>query len=269
MQRTRANNNLKDTANLNFKPIVSPKTLLGAKSILAKPQLGSFANEMAAIVQSEKTAGAQRDLQAFPEENFGPKDNTKAAKIDAQNIESQVLDTKLSEQMQDKLKDLRDSDQVKEQLQARSSEEAARTSEELTAKYSSTETQVAQVAQVNEKQITEAMQQGNVDQNQQQDANDRGTQLENWDELAPRIVEDAVNQAVRLDIPGLKDIETLIVRMNGGKVSIQAVGSDKTMAALQSQEAILAGVLAQHNVSLGSLQAIDKAKLATKGARRA
>ena len=115
----------------------------------------------------------------------------------------------------------------------------------------------------NQKQATEAVREGNVEQQQaqQEQANDRKQQLANWDELAPRIIEDPLNRAVRIDIPGVVDVETLIVRMKQNSVSIQAVGSKSAMDSLQARESELSQKLRSHNVTLGQLQAFDKASL--------
>ena len=77
------------------------------------------------------------------------------------------------------------------------------------------------------------------------------------DVFAPKVVEDPVNKAVRIDIPGMNDIETLIVRMNRGAVGIQVVGSKDAMGRLMSGESELAKKLREHNIVLDSLKAFD------------
>lgn len=269
MQQTKIKNPVNNQANLNIRNGQNANGLAKNRPLVGKQQLSSFANEMA-IVKQENAAAREPGMQALVQEDVIQKE-TKEQKPTV-NLETQVVDSKLSEEMRGKLKELRDKEVTKEQNTAQSFEEAARSSEELGSKHRTSELQASNVAQANEKQITEAMQQGNVDPDgqQHQNADDRKTQLDNWDDLAPRITEDAMNQAVRIDIPGLSDIETLIVRMNGGKVSIQAVGNGKTMSSLQSQAAVLSGILAKHNVAMDSLQAFDKSQVGIRGgARRA
>ncbi len=159
------------------------------------------------------------------------------------------------------LKEIRDHEIDKELKQHRNAEEASKDAKEIDRKFGkSSETQVADAGQLNHKQVTEAMREGNVAQQDAPNNNDSGSrkkQLENWEDLAPKIVEDPINRAVRIDIPGLNDIETLIVRMNPSGVGIQAVGSKDAMSRLMSSESELAKKLREHNITLDSLKAFD------------
>ena len=69
-------------------------------------------------------------------------------------------------------------------------------------------------------------------------------------------LEDTKNKAVRVDIPGLKDIQTVIVRMNQNKVQIQAVGSGETAKLFENQGMIKA-LLARRNVAVDKIQVFD------------
>ncbi len=138
--------------------------------------------------------------------------------------------------------------------------EEKKDSQEIQNKYISTETQKAETLQSNQQQVVNAVREGNVAQQEarQENSNERKKQLANWEDLAPRIMEDPVNRAIRIDLPGLNDIETLIVKMNkGDAVSIQIVGSKETMQQLKSGEAELSRRLRGQDIRFESLQAFD------------
>jgi len=175
----------------------------------------------------------------------------------------------ISEKLKMKLKEMRDKEESVEQAKHNNFEESNRLAEEIADKYSKSETTMAAAAQENNKVLTEAYREGNVAQEQtaHHDSNDRKKQLAKWEELAPRIIEDPKNRAVRIDIPGLNDVETLIVRMKQDSVHVQIVGDKSTMERLQSSESELSRKLRDHNVKLASLQAFDSASV-NQGAKK-
>ncbi len=167
--------------------------------------------------------------------------------------------TKDTETELQQLRALREHEVEKEIKHIRSAEESTKDAEEISSKFNRSETTVADAGQINHKQVTEAIREGNMAQQDSpnNDSGSRRKQLENWEDLAPKVVEDPVNKAVRIDIPGMNDIETLIVRMNRGAVGIQVVGSKDAMGRLMSGESELAKKLREHNIVLDSLKAFD------------
>lgn len=160
-------------------------------------------------------------------------------------------------------------DLKKEQQGLVSSEALKQDAHEVAKKSSSNEAAIATAMQANQDEAKDAIQEGNVAQQEQaQDdsANDRKTQLANWDMLTPRVIEDIKNKAVRIDIPGIKDISTIVVRMRGNQISIQAAGSETAMKLLQGGQGELNSRLNQHNVQLSELKTIDSSRLKRKSA---
>ena len=82
-----------------------------------------------------------------------------------------------------------------------------------------------------------------------------------WEILAPRLMEDGKNKAIRLDIPDVEDVKTVIVRMRGNNVDIQAIGSKDLVSIFKTKEGILRSILAKKNVRMGETQIFDVAKL--------
>lgn len=164
------------------------------------------------------------------------------------------IETKLK-----RLKESKDNDTEHEINTIRNFEEATMDAEETSSKFHHSETVTADVGQLNHKQVTEAIREGNIAQKDapNNDSGSRRRQLENWEDLAPKVIEDPVNKAVRIDIPGINDIETLIVRMNRGAVGIQVIGSKDAMGRLIGGESELAKKLREHNIVLDSLKAFD------------
>jgi len=154
---------------------------------------------------------------------------------------------------------LRQEDVRKSFESSRSKDNEERVSEEKRHYYSSNESTMASVAQENSKTITEAAREGNVGQQEQRQSEDgqRQQQLANWELLAPRLIEDSKNRAIRLDIPDVEDIQTIIVRAGDSGVDIQAVGSESMVSGLASREGMLKAALSKKNVRLGSLKAFD------------
>lgn len=231
------------------------------KLLQSEPGAKNFKQEMALLQeQAGNERGGFNPTKDLPAATNESKTSTQVAgeTLVAANPEA------LTEAEITKLKDLQEKAIQKENQQIAQQESAIQDSVEAKEKYTSSEQQMAAAAQANQEEVTEAAQQGNVAQQEQQNtdnANDRKQQLANWDDLAPRIVEDTKNMAVRIDIPGLNDIETLIVRMNNGKVKIQAVGSKATSEMIRNREAELKGILGQKNVAVDTIQAFDSATL--------
>jgi len=228
----------------------------------------SFANEFIKVQQEEK----EFNQQNFDQASINNNDKFEATKTikptTAQhlsvlnNLSEQFHKTSLKE-AQTKLKEIRDEEDKLETFHSIHNEESHAEAVEITDKFSTHENTKAQAMQDHQKTVTEAVMEGNVAPKEQnhQDGNDRKKQLSNWEELAPRIIEDSKNRAVRIDIPGLNDLETIIVRMRGGNVLIQATGSKEVMQRLQANESELSRKLRTHNISLESLQAFDSASL--------
>ncbi len=154
---------------------------------------------------------------------------------------------------------LRQEDVRKAFSQSRAEEQEERVSEEKKHYYSSNEATIATAAQENSKSITEAAREGNVAQQEQRQSEDssRQQQLANWELLAPRLIEDSANRAIRLDIPDVEDIQTVIVRMGQSGVTIQAIGSEDMVNSFSTREGVLRSALAKKNVKLDSVTAFD------------
>jgi hypothetical protein len=154
---------------------------------------------------------------------------------------------------------LRQEDVRKAFNQSRAEDHEERVSEEKKHYYSSNEATIATAAQENSKAITEAAREGNVGQQEQRPSEDnsRQQQLANWELLAPRLIEDSTNRAIRLDIPDVEDIQTVIVRMGQSGVTIQAIGSEDMVNSFSTREGVLRSALAKKNVRLDSVTAFD------------
>jgi len=152
-------------------------------------------------------------------------------------------------------------DAVKQEaLKRQSSQESLQEAQEVQNKFSTDETTMATASQENQKQITDAIKEGNAAEQEQAQSQDeqRNQQLANWEDLAPRLVEDAKNRAVRIDIPGLPQLETLIVKMQGSAVTIQAVGDKKIMQKLQAYQGQLGSKLSSKDIALADLKTFDR-----------
>jgi hypothetical protein len=244
---------------------------LGANSFISNSQTKvqnklNFANEFVKVQQEAKS---HRDNQNFNQQldnqNFNPKEtSSKTHNPISQNFASGFAN-QFEQAVHKDIKQLRDEEVFKETQKNLYREEANKDSQELHAKYNSSETTMANAVQEHHKQVTEAVKEGNVSEQQAayDHSRERKKQLANWEELAPRIIEDPKNKAVRIDIPGLGDLETIIVRIKQGEVSIQTVGEKHTMEKLQSNEAALSKKLREHNIQLGTLQTFDSALVAS------
>jgi alpha-glucosidase (family GH31 glycosyl hydrolase) len=219
---------------------------------------GAFAQEMENLRKEQGLIRQNSDLTGnkFSEESSKPEliKNFNNGNLNKEN-------TDLKHNLEADLANSKKIEQLKEQQKISQIENSRMSAEEISHKFRHSETTMAAAAQDHhQKQVTEAAREGNIENREstyEDDANDRKRQLANWDELAPRITEDIKNRAIRIDIPGVKDIKTLIVRMSQNKVNIQAVGDKATMAALDSRKAELAFLLSKKKVNLGELQVFD------------
>jgi hypothetical protein len=240
----------------------------GANSLIAKgPQVNkaSFASEMNKLQNANQLIANDTPAEMpNPNTDSGQPLSAEAEVSKFKDVLSQALANKgldfdsLSPELKEKLAMMQDA--VKQEaVKRQGQEESLKQAEDTQNKFSTNESTVANASQENQKQITDAVREGNVGEQQQVDdqAEQRKQQLANWDDLAPRVIEDPKNRAVRIDIPGLPEIETVIVRMQGSKVSIQTVGKGNIMEKLQSRKAELAGRLSSHNIALDDLKTFD------------
>ena len=239
---------------------------LGPQRLQSLQQM-SFANQLA---QLKDDSAAQRDASPMAElASEIPELNTASNKQNyrsnlgiytSQNIQGEKLN---EEQI---LKSLRREEFSREQEALANTETERHSTSQIAETLSNSETVKATITQAHQPEQHDAVREGNVGEREarHQESNDRKKQLANWEELAPRITEDIKNRAVRIDIPGLGDIETLIVRMQKNQVLIQAVGNHSAMKSLQGREAELKAKLASKNIYMGSLQAFDANKVSTK-----
>jgi len=228
---------------------------------LAANQQMSFANQFAQLKQE---ASSNREAEIMPElaQFIEPKETKAQTKIASNFFSSDELN--LADQSTETiLKALKREEFKREQDLRAASETEKYSTSELAQTLSDSETVRATNVQAHQPEVHDAVREGNVAEReaQQYDSNDRKKQLANWEDLAPRITEDTKNRAVRIDIPGLNDIETLIVRMQKNQVLVQAVGDGKVMQALQSREAELKGKLASKNIQLADFQTFDARRL--------
>jgi hypothetical protein len=243
-----------------------PNINQGANSLIAKgPQKSNFANEFSKLqnanelIRQENTGATLDQNQGQPQLLSADAEVAKFKDVLKQALANKGLDyDTLTPELKEKLALMQDA--VKQEaVKRQGQDESNKSAEDIQNKFSTNESTLANVGQENQKQITEAVREGNLGQQQQNqdNSNDRKKQLANWEDLAPRVTEDPKNRAVRIDIPGLPEIETIIVRMQGGKVSIQTVGDGRTMGRLQSREQELVARLSSHNISLESLKTFD------------
>ena len=250
----------------------SAKLNSNANAFVAKgQQKASFANELNKLQSAneliQQTDSGDQLNQNIKQEVLNPDaEVSKFKDVLSKALANKGLDfDTLTPELKEKLAQMQDA--VKQEaIKRQGQEESNKTAEDMQNKYSANESSMANSSQENQKQITDAVREGNAgEQAQNQDqSDDRKEQLANWDDLAPRVVEDPKNRAVRIDIPGLPEIETVIVRMQGSKVAIQTVGEGKIMEKLQAREKELVSKLSAHNISLDSLKTFDS-KMLNKG----
>ncbi len=224
---------------------------------LAMAQQMSFANQFAQVKQEAATERDLNQLAAMPElaESKEEKPQTRTQTGIFTGLNTKAQDSEANSM----LKSLRREEFSREQELRAATETEKYSTQELSSTLTNSETVKATSLQAHQAEVHDAAREGNVAEREarQHNGNDRKKQLANWEDLAPRITEDIKNRAVRIDIPGLNDIETLIVRMQQGQVSVQAVGDNKVMQSLQGREAELKSRLASKNIQLASFQAFD------------
>lgn len=165
--------------------------------------------------------------------------------------QKQLANQKHSQQHSELIKDRAKTGQ--EQSQLADADEQAH-------KLNTSESVKATAAQSNQKDITEAAKEGNTEQPQQkfESANDRKRQLARWHDLAPTIIEDHRNKAIRLDIPGTVDVQTVIVRQVGrNNIDVSAIGSTKAMRTFKSKSGELNARFRKHDMNLNDLKVYD------------
>ena len=247
---------------------LNANSLISSTKTKAQGKL-SFANELIKVQQAAtETRGNEPALNQ--EQVLNQTTLTNSSPRVTQGL-SAALGNTLSAEAQAELKKLENQELNKEIQKIVHEEKSTKDSHELSSKLHSSETTMASAVQDHQSkqhQATEAIREGNVDPQQAayDHAQERKRQLANWEDLAPRIIEDPKNRAVRIDIPGLVDLETIIVRIKQGEVSIQTVGEKNVMERLQASEASLSKKLKEHNIKLGSLQTFDASAVsATSG----
>lgn len=248
--------------NLNANSLVSSaRTKPGAKL--------SFANELIKVQQEVQVEAKNAQELPNQEQILNQTVKTNSSPRVSQSLPSSLVEN-LSEEAQAELKKLENQELNKEIQKMVHAKESTKDSQELASKFNTSETTMANAVQEHGKQeVTEAIKEGNIDPQQAayDHAQERKRQLANWEDLAPKIIEDPKNRAVRVDIPGLIDLETIIVRVKQGEVSIQTVGEKNTMEKLQSNESNLSKNLRKHNIQLGTLQTFD-ASVVAAGAQK-
>lgn len=241
----------------------------------------SFAHQMAAL--NTKTHGT-RTSQKSLEQKFDPsidltkeefsklpddlkslyiKERQKKAqrqeRISSNNQETASDETQSLEQSQKKLgQQLQENQRATLESQAKDAAQIQEIDEDSI--YESKQESIAQAAQDKQEQVNQAA--GNAQKQQEQSAEEqRKQQLANWEILAPRILEDGKNKAIRLDIPDVEDIKTIIVKMRGNSVDIQAIGSKDLVKIFKTKEGILRSTLAKKNLKMGSARVLDAAAI--------
>ncbi len=180
-------------------------------------------------------------------------------RISSNNQEAAPDETQAMEQSQKKLgQQLQDNQRAMQQSQGQDAAQMQEIDEDSI--YESKQESIAQAAQDKQEQVNQAA--GNAQQQQQQSAEEqRQQQLAHWEILAPRILEDGKNKAIRLDIPDVEDVKTIIVKMRGSSVDIQAIGSKDLVKIFKTKEGMLRSTLAKKNVRMGSARVLDAAAI--------
>lgn len=133
---------------------------------------------------------------------------------------------------------------------------------EASHKLKSSETEIASAAQANKKQLEDQAGQAHnaagkaqEEQQQHQQSQERKHQLANWGLLQPRIAEDAKNMAVKLEIPGLNNFHTVIVKKIPQKgLVIQTVGDKGTMELFKRSSGLLKSNLSKkHKIRVANI----------------
>ena len=175
------------------------------------PKFGQMMNEMRAQEfansQGEEKAEQedQKNLeQSMVKEQGGTKKGPKQSLGLASATQTPQQETAEQLAQRNDMKSVARREEVRrEQVQRSNLEQAQVESQEFQQSHSGSEQVKAHAMQ--EKVATEAAQEGNVGERESQSdpEKERKKQLNNWELLAPRVIEDTKNRAIRLDIPGL------------------------------------------------------------------
>lgn len=232
----------------DLKQVAKGAGMINANKLMSESsETKSFAENLAELQQNDQDTQSLRDMV-----KQDPKSKIKQEVVSSTNatLKKAVVnpEQKIATGAQEAIKE-----QQKQTLQSAEAQDA----EDLAGKHKTSEAAMADASQANQKQVNDAIKEGNVDEQRarEEEANSRKQQLANWQELAPTIVEDIKNRAVRIDIPGLTDVETLIVRMKSANaVDIQAVGSKAAMDMLRNAKGALGARFAKHGMKVNDLK---------------
>ena len=207
-------------------------------------------------LNEEEFAKLPDDLKAKyikERQNRQQKINSNTAHVTPEEGDQQQLENsqrRISQQQQD----------TQRAMQQSQGQEAAQMQEiDEESHYESKQETIAHAAQEKQEQVNQAAAQ---QQQQQQTAEEhRKQQLAHWEILAPRLLEDGRNKAIRLDIPDVDDVKTVIVKMRGNSVDVQAIGSKDLVKIFRTKEGMLRASLAKKNVRMGSTRVLDAAAI--------
>ena len=260
----------------NAKPANSANKAAGAQAGLKNK---SFAQQMAALnskANETRDPKLQQQIEEFDptvdldEEEFAKlpddlkslylKERQKRAQrqqsISSNNVQEAPDETQVMEQSQQKLsQQQKDAQRAMQQSQGQDAAQMQEIDEDSI--YESKQESIAHAAQDKQEQVNQAAQQ----QQQQNTDDQRQQQLAHWQILAPRILEDGKNKAIRLDIPDVEDVKTIIVKMRGSSVDIQAIGSKDLVSIFKTKEGMLRSTLAKKNIRMGSSRVLDAAAI--------
>ncbi|MCH2227101.1 MAG: hypothetical protein MK033_04945 [Candidatus Caenarcaniphilales bacterium] len=245
----------------------------GAKGLNDKAKSMSFAEQMATLNKKGKNDRLKTEQdQELEDQELNPKDIAKAGKEQLKSKFGQKQTKNKHKHNPDALAESDEEADLKKSHkkiamskqdthraveQARNQETAQRQELDEDAHYSSKQHSMDEAAQDKQEQVNA----GQTNQQQQSIEEQRKQQLAQWEILAPRLMEDGKNKAIRLDIPDVEDVKTVIVRMRGSNVDIQAIGSKDLVSIFKTKEGILRSILAKKNVRMGETQIFDVAKL--------
>ena len=244
-----------------------------------RPQ-GSFAQQMATMKSKGVNAREVEDKQPSDDENSElnaediatePEEALEKKLKDAKKKELAAQSQELSPEEAEKLKKeqnkklaMQKQDAQRAAQESRGQDSAKRQQLDEDSHFVSKETTKADIAQEKQEQIN-AAKEGNQGQQQENQEEQKKKQLANWELLAPQLMEDGKNKAIRLDIPDVDAVKTIIVRMKGGKIDMQAIGSKDLVKIFKSKEGMIRSALGKKNVKMGKLQVFDIEALQARG----
>lgn len=217
-----------------------------------------FAEQLAELRNQQQ--GNQFIQNQNPQDPKQNKAQDPTSLLNTQNSEStQEIIKQAEQQLAQQKQGLQHSELIKDRAKANKEQSQLADADEQAHKINASESVKAAAAQSNQKEITEAVKEGNAEQQQKfESANDRKRQLARWQDLAPTIIEDHRNKAIRLDIPGTVDIQTVIVRQVGkNNIDVSAIGSTKAMRSFKSKTGELSARFRKHDMNLNDLKVYD------------